>query len=204
MRYLLCVVSSFLVTVSAWAEADLAAGKAAYGTCVACHGAAGEGNEALNSPVLAGLDAAYLARQLKHFKSGVRGGAGDTLGMQMRGMAATLADDAAIANVSAYIAAMPNPGLKTEIEADIRNGEVQYNAACGACHGATAEGNPVLNAPRLAGQHISYIERQYRNFGAGVRGNHPDDRYGRQMKMMASMLATEKDIKDVMAFIAAQ
>ncbi len=204
MRYLLCVVSSFFINALALAEADLAAGKAAYGTCVACHGAAGEGNEALNSPVLAGLDAVYLERQLKHFKSGVRGGAGDTLGMQMRGMAATLADDAAIANVSAYIAAMPNPGLKTQIEADIRNGEVQYNAACGACHGATAEGNSALNAPRLAGQHISYIERQYRNFGAGVRGNHPDDRYGRQMKMMASMLATEKDIKDVMAFIAAQ
>ena len=41
--------------------------------CAACHGAAGEGNQALGAPPLAGQDAAYLARQLHNFKAGRRG-----------------------------------------------------------------------------------------------------------------------------------
>jgi len=206
MRYLLFFVSILLLSPLVQAQADPLAGKAAYGVCVACHGVNGEGNAAMNSPVLAGLDQAYLARQLGNFKTGIRGSeAGDTYGMQMRGMAATLADDTAVANVSAYIAALPVIAVAAESgDADLRNGENQYNAACGACHGGRAQGNSALNAPRLAGQLRSYTERQYRNFGAGLRGVHPDDRYGRQMKMMASMLGSEKDIADVMAFIQSQ
>ena len=206
MRHLFILILAVLWMPSASAQADIAAGKAAYGVCTACHGANGEGNESMNSPVLAGLDTAYLTRQLTHFKSGVRGSdASDTLGMQMRGMAATLADDAAVANVSAYIASLPVVAVSADsAEADLRNGENQYNAACGACHGGKAQGNLALNAPRLAGQMRAYTERQYRNFGAGIRGTHPDDRYGRQMKMMASMLGSEKDIADVMAFIQSQ
>ena len=43
------------------------------GQCVACHGAAGEGNRALGAPALSQLSADYLERQLSHFVSGVRG-----------------------------------------------------------------------------------------------------------------------------------
>jgi cytochrome c553 len=206
MRYLFVLIISVLWIPAVSAQADLAAGKTAYGVCLACHGANGEGNAAMNSPVLAGLDAAYLTRQLSHFKTGVRGGdASDVLGMQMRGMAATLVDDVAVTNVSAYIASLPVVMVVVdEVDADLRNGENQYNASCGACHGGKAQGNSALNAPRLAGQDQAYTERQYRNFGAGIRGAHPDDRYGRQMKMMAGMLASEKDIADVMAFIASK
>ena len=50
-----------------------APGESEYAVCVACHGASGEGNPALNSPSLAGQDASYLVRQLNHFKNGVRG-----------------------------------------------------------------------------------------------------------------------------------
>ncbi len=206
MRYLFLLIISVMWIPAVSAQADLAAGKAAYGVCVACHGVNGEGNAAMNSPVLAGLDQAYLVRQLGNFKAGIRGSdAGDIYGMQMRAMAATLADDTAVANVSAYMASVPVVVITADVgDADLRNGENQYNAACGACHGGQAQGNSALNAPRLASQFRSYTERQYRNFGAGLRGTHPDDRFGRQMKMMSSMLSSEKDIADVMAFIQSQ
>ena len=69
-------------------------------TCAACHGANGEGNLALNAPKLSGQGAWYLERQLRLFKQGARGThEKDVFGKMMAPMAATLADDAAIANV---------------------------------------------------------------------------------------------------------
>ena len=86
-------------------KGDLEAGKTAYVMCQACHGLAGEGNKTLNSPRLAGLQDWYVARQLKNFKSGIRGTkSGDMFGMQMRPMAMSLVNDEAINNVTAYIA----------------------------------------------------------------------------------------------------
>ena len=79
----------------------------AYAICQACHGAQGEGNKALNAPKLAGQQDWYLVRQLQNFKAGIRGThAKDMFGMQMRPMAMTLANDAAVNNVAAYIASL--------------------------------------------------------------------------------------------------
>ncbi len=193
-------------TLAAFAHGqDLEAGKANYTTCVACHGADATGNPALNAPALAGQSADYLARQIGHYQSGVRGAdARDTVGRQMQGMAATLASPEAVANVAAYIASLPAGDGGDAGEHDTRNGEVQYNAACGACHGANAQGNPSLNAPNLASLDEAYLRRQYANFQQGIRGSHPDDKYGRQMQMMSSMLATDKDLDDVIGFILTQ
>jgi cytochrome c oxidase subunit 2 len=84
--------------------ADAERGKTLYATCGACHGANGEGMEALNAPKLAGQEEWYIIRQLQNFKNGVRGNnPKDTYGMQMAPMAQTLADDAAMADVAAYI-----------------------------------------------------------------------------------------------------
>lgn len=86
---------------------DVTAGGAAYVICQACHGPAGEGNKALNSPKLSGLQDWYVVRQLKNFKAGTRGTkSGDLYGMQMRPMAMILANDQAIKNVAAYIATL--------------------------------------------------------------------------------------------------
>lgn len=201
---LIIVLMGVLLTQLAAAQ-DLAAGKAAYGICATCHGAAGEGNPGMNSPALAGQDAAYLARQLNHFKSGVRGAApGDTLGAQMRGMAATLATDDAVTAVAAYLASLPVAVPAETLEGDLRNGENQYNASCGACHGAQAQGNPALNSPRLAGLDSQYLARQLQNYASGKRGTHADDLYGRQMKMMATVLPDDKAVADVLAFIVSQ
>ena len=208
MRFfsILCTALVLVVGSSAFASGDAVVGEQLYGSCVACHGAVGEGMTAMNSPALAGQNQAYLVRQLNNFKTGIRGAdAGDTLGMQMRGMAAVLADDTAVANVAAYIAGLPVTTAAADTEgADMRNGENQYNGACGACHGGAAQGNPGLNAPRLAGLDSAYLKRQYQNFAAGIRGSHPDDRLGQQMKMMATMLGSEKDLDDVVVFIGSR
>ena len=86
------------------AEGDAGAGQVAYAVCSACHGADGEGNQALNAPRLAGQQSWYLKRQLTNYKSGRRGThEEDVFGRQMAPMAATLVDAATIENVVAFI-----------------------------------------------------------------------------------------------------
>ena len=83
---------------------DAAKGKAQYAACAACHGQKAEGNAALNAPALAGIDDWYQLAQLEKFRSGTRGAhANDVYGKQMAPMAATLADEAAMKDVVAYI-----------------------------------------------------------------------------------------------------
>ncbi len=184
------------------AAVDLEAGKALYGSCQACHGANGEGNPALQAPSLAGQFDWYLQRQLTFFKTGVRGAdANDQLGAQMRASVALLPDEQAVANVAAYLASLSFAAVTNRINGDLRNGNNYYQSKCGACHGGNAEGNTMINAPRLNGQDGNYLLRQYANFQKGIRGVHPDDRYGKQMKMMSDSLPTEKDLNDVLAFV---
>ena len=176
---------------------------AAYAPCAACHGAAGEGNSALDSPALAGQQAAYLERQLRHFRSGMRGAdTRDTLGMQMKGMAMVLAEQD-IPTVAGWLASLPVPALAAPAQGDLKNGNNYYQSKCGACHGGKAEGNAGLNAPALVGLDAAYIRRQFLNFQSGIRGEHPDDKYGRQMKMMSTSLPRDEDLDDVIAFIHA-
>lgn len=203
---LLVVAVLTLLSVSPGSgAADLKLGKALYGTCAACHGTDAAGIDAMNAPALAGQVSTYLIRQLQHFKLAMRGeDPRDVLGKQMQGMADTLADDDAVENVVAYITSLPMPALSQTIEHDERNGEVQYNASCGACHGPGGKGNATMNAPRLAGLDEAYLRRQYTNFAKGIRGSHPDDRYGRQMQMMATMLSTDKDVDDVVGYLLSQ
>ena len=208
MRLISALCAGFVLVLAnpTLAGGDAASGEKLYGSCVACHGAGGEGNAAMKSPALGGQNEAYLVRQLNHFKAGTRGAdAADIPGAQMRTMAATLADDAAVGDVAAYIAGLPiAKRAEDPAQADLRNGENQYNGSCGACHGGAAQGNVGLSAPRLAGLGSAYLKRQYQNFGSGVRGSHPDDRLGKQMQMMATMLGTEKDLDDVLAFIGSR
>jgi cytochrome c553 len=85
-------------------QGDAAAGKALYTTCTACHQADGKGNQLLSAPPLLHQPDWYLVHQLDNFKKGVRGAhPKDASGATMRPMAATLADDAAMKNVIAYV-----------------------------------------------------------------------------------------------------
>src|SRR5262245_11181397 len=79
-------------------NSSAADGAKQFAPCAACHGNKAEGNPTLNAPAIAGLDAAYVARQLRNFRSGQRGThKADTLGAQMRAAVGILPDDAALA-----------------------------------------------------------------------------------------------------------
>jgi len=84
---------------------------------------------------------------------------------------------------------------------DVSKGKTHYRAICATCHGQNAEGQRALNAPKLAGQHDWYLIRQLQNFKSGVRGGHPQDIYGTQMRQMAQTLADDQAIQDVVAYI---
>jgi len=176
-------------------------GKALYNTCAACHGQQAEGMPAMHAPALAGQSASYLARQLGHFKDGLRGtDSADTYGQQMRAMAAILPNQAAIEAVSSYIASLPRTAPAATLSGNADAGYKQYNMKCGACHGAKAEGNEALNAPALAGVGDAYLLRQFAAFKAGHRGAEQADKYGRQMRMMVNTV-TEQELIDLLSYL---
>jgi cytochrome c553 len=177
-----------------------------FASCTACHGNKAEGSVTLNAPAIAGQDVAYIERQLRNFRADRRGThKSDSLGAQMRAVAAaTFADDAAVTQIATYISALPKTMPAAPASGNLHNGNNLYQGKCGACHGGTAEGNPALKAPRLAGLDAAYIKRQFANFRDGVRGTDQQDIPGRQMAMMAKTLPTERDLDDVIAFIQQQ
>jgi cytochrome c oxidase subunit 2 len=187
--------------VAARPAADVAAGQAAFAVCAGCHGAQGEGNPAVNAPKLAGQGDWYVKRQLAHYKSGARGShEKDTQGKIMAQMAATLPDDAAIENVAAYIRTLPDKPAQATIQGNARNGASRY-ATCAACHGADGRGIEATNAPRLRGMSDWYLATQLKHFREGIRGSHPQDLHGAQMMLMAGMLADDRAVNDLVAYI---
>lgn len=198
----ICLTAMLLAAMSHPALAqDTAAGEASFQICKTCHGQKGEGQLALNAPSLAGQHGWYLERQLQNFKAGIRGAdAKDIYGSQMRPMSLTLADDAAVKNVVAYIKTLPAPKAKTTLGGDAAKGKALY-VVCATCHGQKAEGLLPLNGPRLNNQHDWYLLRQIKNFKEGIRGKHPKDIYGAQMVPMSMTLADEEAMKNVIAYI---
>jgi cytochrome c oxidase subunit II len=91
---------------------DVEAGAKTFtGLCAACHQADASGNEALGAGNLQYLSKIYMERQLMYFRDSLRGAQPeDTTGQQMAGMAKTLTDDQAIADVVAYILSLREEG----------------------------------------------------------------------------------------------
>jgi len=187
--------------LSAQPPGDPVAGQATYTLCAACHGPDGQGMQPLNAPKLTGQQGWYLRRQIQYFKNGVRGTQeGDLFGAMMVPIMAVVADDRAIENVVAYIETLPSEPAPATVTGDTTAGKDLYRT-CSACHGVDGSGIWALNAPGLAGMSDWYLVRQLQNFRAGIRGAHPGDAYGAQMRMMADILADEKAINDIVAYM---
>lgn len=100
-----------------------------------------------------------------------------------------------------WLASLPTfASTQAEIAGDPAAGEALY-ATCSACHGAQAEGNRDLNAPKLSGQAAWYLVRQLQDFKAGRRGTHEADTFGQQMAPFANMLPDDAAIRNVVAYI---
>ena len=144
-------------------------------TCIACHQTTGLGMPNL-APAIAGMPAAYLSAQLKHFKANERQNA------IMQPMAMMLDDDGIKATSEWFASlALPQPtdpafrGEKSpETITDPGEklaylGDWQRNLpSCVSCHGP--EGVGVGDTfPHLAGQHADYIESQLHAWQNGTR-----------------------------------
>lgn len=183
-------------------KGDALKGKELFTTCIACHGDNAQGIKKMNAPNLTSQDVWYLVRQLSNFKAGIRGtDATDTFGLQMATISKTLADEQSIYDVIAYIKTLPHAQNEQTISGDIIKGRDYYNMACSSCHGSEAAGNEMLNSPKLSGETDWYLERQVMHFKKGIRGSHPDDKFGAQMKQIAGIVQDDQMLKDIIAYI---
>lgn len=206
-------------------EVDIEAGERLWEFCAFCHNASGLGGQRADAPKVAGDPAWYTERQLRKFRSRVRGShPEDQPGLQMVVYAYPLIDDAAIRNMAAYIETMDadpeNPApdrmagrprnrpyewntilapVDTGQAPDVAHGARLYET-CAVCHGARAEGIEELGGPRLDNKQDWYLERQLRYFKYGARGGENDDAWGQQMAQQG-VPETDQDIKDVVAYI---
>ncbi|HEY0681039.1 MAG TPA: c-type cytochrome [Steroidobacter sp.] len=73
---------------------------------------------------------------------------------------------------------------------------------CAVCHGANGNGNPAIRAPKIAGMEAWYLKRQLQSFRAGLRGAHPDDAAGGEMRPMAVHLRDDAAIDQAVAHVA--
>ena len=100
-----------------------------------------------------------------------------------------------------WIAGQPTFGQTVAQGAgDAAAGQAAFTT-CSACHGAKGEGNPSLNAPKLAGQSGWYLELQLKNFKHSIRGAHDQDAFGKQMVAMAAPL-DDAGIRNLIAYLA--
>lgn len=171
--------------------------------CMACHGAHGGGRDAGSIPRLAGLDAAYLRRQLDDFASGAR----ESTIMQPNSKALSETERQAL---STYYSALPVPasdrhaGVKppasdgTGAELALRGRWSQQVPACVQCHGPHGVGVGA-HFPPLAGQPRGYLASQLRAWKNGSRHNDP-----LQLMQHVAGALDERDIRAVSAWFAAQ
>lgn len=100
-----------------------------------------------------------------------------------------------------WLAAQPTYAkVSATSKGDAAAGQALF-ATCVACHGAQAEGNRELNAPKLSGQSDWYLARQLHAFKSGMRGSHEKDVYAKQMAPFAALLADDAAINNVVAYI---
>jgi cytochrome c553 len=165
--------------------------------CNSCHGPGGSGQGVF--PRLAGLNAAYLAKQLGDFSGGSRVNGV----MQPIARALPPADQQALAR---YYAAMPatarpaaalaaeDAGAKLATRGQWSKGV----PACVQCHGPGGVGIGD-HFPALAGQPAGYIASQLKAWQAGTRKNDPIE----LMRHVAGQLS-DSDIQAVSNWFAAQ
>lgn len=193
-----------LAAMLAWGCAGLAAdpatlarnGGAGVAACASCHGGAGQGQGSF--PRLAGMNAAYLARQLEEMASGRRA----SPVMQPIARALAPGDRNALA---AYYARLPHSPAPAAAPASAPGGRLALHGAwskgvpaCVQCHGPGGRGVGAA-FPAIAGQPAGYLAAQLRAFREGRRANDPI----KLMRAPASKL-TDEEIDAVSQWFSSQ
>ena len=188
------------LSIAAFAQADkdpeYTKGQALAGVCAGCHGVDGV-SPVPTQPNLAGMSWQYIARQLRHFKSGQRDNA------IMKGFATTL-NDADMKSLGVYFSAQKGRAIGTKDEKLAKSAERLYRAgdatrgipACAGCHSPNGAGIPA-QYPRVGGQHAEYTLAQLTAFKGGIRGGATKDDANANGKIMMSIASrlTEGEMK---------
>jgi len=178
-----------------FSTADLDEGEVINEVCAGCHGEFGQGGKAGKYPRLAGLPAAYLAKQLLLFRDRARPNIAMVEYVDHRQM-----PDEAIRDISAYLAAikLPSklppadesaPGFNAyerllaakrvvqipQAPGNLKAGKRLYRRECNSCHGAKGQGKQKQGIPPLSGQYTPYLWRQIDRYRAGQRIHDEDD-----------------------------
>lgn len=185
--------------------------------CAGCHGEFGQGGKEGEYPRLAGLPAAFTARQLHLFRERKRPNMAMIEYVDDRQM-----PDSDIQDVSIYLAGIE---LKTRLSpvdetapgfdayarlleskrlmqipratGDQERGAKIYRKECASCHGREGEGDQEQAVPLLAGQYTSYLWRQVEKYRAGIRIHDPD-----QPEDKLLMDFDDSEIQDIFAYLS--
>lgn len=183
MIKILLGLAAFTFSSSNLYAADAKVGEEKSAMCANCHGAKGITKDA-TYPNLAGQKAAYIAAQLRAFKNGSRTNA------MMQPLAKGLSEED-MDNLAAFFSGLENDSTHgTDIK--IADDTASKASMCKGCHGSKGEGRSTF--PRLANQHVKYLEKQLQAFKSGERKGGP-------MGGIAKSLSDE-DIKQLSAYFS--
>lgn len=197
----LCGSAAQAAGVAADGQKIVMQGDGSGAPCLACHGMDGAGNNAGGFPRLAGLDAAYLVKQMRDYNAGLR------VSPIMQPNVDNLSEQQ-ILDVAVYYAAQPIPVSTTADVSDemmalgeklaTRGDWNKHLPSCNNCHGP---GNAGVGTsfPGIAGQHSSYIRQQLKAWQAGNRQNDP-----LQLMTAVAERMTDAEIEAVAAYLAVQ
>ncbi len=148
---------------------DIDHGRELYkSSCITCHGPEGWGVAGSGYPQIAGQLKDVIIKQLADFRAGNR----DNPIMNAFVSPRALGGPQDIADVAAYVAQLPmTPHNEKGFYLRVEEGKKIYQKMCADCHGERGEGDPKRHAPRLAGQHYSYLMRQFNWIRNGRRRN---------------------------------
>jgi len=201
-------------------QQDMEYGEEINETCAACHGEFAEGSMDGEYPRLAGLDADYLAQQLRHFKTRAR------LNIPMIPYTSERElPDEDIDIIASYLSKIKLPTKLAAIEegtefdalerleasekvanvprypGHIESGQRFYQKECAGCHGDKGEGKQASYdtkkiIPPLTGQFSIYLLRQMTNFKNAER-LHDDPRDAEIFKLYSAA-----DLDNMLAYLS--
>ncbi|NCC26906.1 MAG: c-type cytochrome [Gammaproteobacteria bacterium] len=201
-----------------FADADMDNATEINEVCAGCHGEYGQGGKDGEYPRLAGLPAAFIARQLELFRGRERENLAMVEHTDHRQM-----PDSDVRDISAFLAAIELPSRLPPVdetaadfnayerlmatkrmvqipraEGDTVAGERLYAKECASCHGRDGQGRERDAVPMLAGQYTGYLHRQVEKYIDKRRVHDPSDPDAEEL--LAAFSAEE--LRDIFAYIS--
>jgi len=203
-----------------WAAAyeyDPDIGEEINDVCAGCHGEFGQGGKDGEYPRLAGMPAAFIAKQLHLFRDRKRPNMAMIEFVDERQM-----PDHEIQHISIYLSGIT---LKTKLppvdetapdfnayerlleskkmmqigraQGDVEKGAKLYKKECGSCHGSDGFGSQKKEVPMLAGQYTNYLWRQVEKLRSRVR-IHDEEEPDEELLEDFS----DEELKDIFAYLS--